>query len=353
LIRDEYSPYKIVHHRDRLDLLRSSRQPNPLQLQLVPSNVCNQRCTFCAYRMKDYTSNELFDERVMMSKDKMIETIDCMVDMDIRAIHFTGGGEPTVHPSFKEVVRYAKNKGIEVALVSNGQLLDDELVELMSDSAWCRISVDSGSDKMYSLLRNVPAKIFHKVCRNIENLAKKATSCVVGVGFVVERENFREILEAAKLFKSIGVDNFRISAAMTPMGYEYFRNFKDEATDLANEAASLSDENFTVFNLLGDRIKDNFEGVQDYDKCPVKDLLAYVGADYGVYTCCTLAYNRHGFIGSIENKSFKEVWESETKRKMFERHNPSKHCQHPCMYKGRNEFINYCIKTNPRHTRFI
>jgi MoaA/NifB/PqqE/SkfB family radical SAM enzyme len=137
------------------------------------------------------------------------------------------------------------------------------------------------------------------------------------------------------------------------MGYDYFNSFLSEAQDLARKAENLSDDNFTVFNLLNDRVRDCFEGVQNYDFCPIKDLLTYIGADYNVYSCCTLAYNSKGYIGSIKNQSFKQVWESQEKIDKFSSHNPLKHCQHPCMYRNKNEFINYCIKKNPKHTNYI
>ena len=44
--------------------------------------------------------------------------------------------------------------------------------------------------------------------------------------------------------------------------------------------------------MFDDRVKDMFGEVQDYKFCRIKELLAYVGADYNVYTCCTLAYNK-------------------------------------------------------------
>ena len=137
------------------------------------------------------------------------------------------------------------------------------------------------------------------------------------------------------------------------MGYDYFKEFKDVAKDLSSEAAQLSDGKFTVFNLFNDRVQDNFEGIQDYDFCPIKELLAYVGADYNVYTCCTLAYNDRGFIGSIKDQSFRDLWESNEKRKMFSEHNPRIHCKNPCMYKNKNDFINYCLNKEPRHVNFI
>ena len=189
---------------------------------------------------------------------------------------------------------------------------------------------------------------------NIKCLVKnKSKNCILGVGFVVEKENYQEIYSAAELFKNIGINNFRISAAFTPMKYEYFHDFFFEAQDLSKRTETLSDNNFIVFNLFNDRIKDNFNGIQDYNECRVKDLLTYIGADYNVYTCCTIAYNKLGLIGSIRNQSFKDLWLSQQKIKMFETLSPKTHCQFPCMYKNKNEFINYCVKNNPKHINFI
>jgi MoaA/NifB/PqqE/SkfB family radical SAM enzyme len=352
-MREEYSPFKIVHHLDKIQELKDGKQTVPLQVQIVPSNVCNQRCSFCAYRMEDYLSNQNFDERQMLSYDKIIETLDCFVEMGVKAVQYTGGGEPLVHPRIKDILRETFKRGLEVSLVTNGMALDDELCDILGDAAWVRVSVDCSSPDVYSFIRKVPNKMFDRTINNIKNLVKHRRTSIIGVGFVVEKENFHQIYDAAKLFKLLGVDNFRISAAFTPMGFEYFSTFLDEAKKLAKQAEGLSDDKFTVFNLFGDRVSDTFEGVQDYSFCPIKELLSYIGADYKVYTCCTLAYNDKGYIGSIKDLTFKEVWEGEQKTNMFACHDPSKMCKHPCMYKNKNDFINYCTKPNARHVNYI
>jgi len=51
--------------------------------------------------------------------------------------------------------------------------------------------------------------------------------------------------------------------------------------------------------------------------------------------------------------SFKELWESESKRVFFDKHNPTVNCKLPCMYKGKNDFINYCLKKCASHINFI
>jgi len=353
MIKEEYSPYKIIHSFDKLIQFKDGEQPNPLQVQIIPSNKCNNSCLTCAYRLKGNKSNEIFNDKDLLSYEKIVETLDSCVDMGVRAIQITGGGEPLVHPKIKNIFRDILDRKLELALVSNGMALDDELCKILSDSAWVRISVDCATPETYSSFRKVNKKMFFRTIENIKNLVKYKKDSVIGAGFVVNKYNYKEIFDAAKLFKEIGVDNFRISAAFTPDGYSYFDGIYEDSFELAKKAQELSDDNFTVFNLFNDRMKDMFEGVQDYNFCPTKDLLAYVGADYNVYTCCTLAYNKKGKIGSIKNQSFKDLWMSDDKINMFKSHNPDLRCKNPCLYKAKNEFINYCIKDKPKHINFI
>ena len=258
-----------------------------------------------------------------------------------------------MHPRVHDIFYKTMRKNIELALVSNGQLLDEGMCDMLGDASWVRISMDSATPLLYSFLRKTSIEAFSTVMMNIKKLVKYKRKSIVGIGFVVEKENYKEIYDAAKLFKDLGVDNFRISAAFTTMGYEYFSDFINYAKELSKKSEELSDDKFTVFNLFNDRIRDNFVGIQDYNFCPIKDLMTYIGADCNVYTCCTHAFNKKGFIGSIQNQRFKTLWKSNEKIDKFNSHNPSVICQHPCMYRDKNLFINYCIKKDPKHVNYI
>ena len=353
-MKEEYSPYKVIHHLDKIEQLKNGEQTIPLQVHIVPSDVCNQNCSFCSYRMDGYLSNQNFTAKEILPYEKMIEILNSLKSMGIKAVQYTGGGEPLVHPKIYDIFKHSLNLNFDMALVSNGMALTEKICDLLGDSSWTRISLDASSDKMYSFLRKVKQGTFDKTIANISNLVKHRRKCILGVGFVVQKENYREVLDAAKLCKELGVNNFRISAAFTTMGYDYFASFEEEAKSICAQAKEeFEDENFTIFNLFNDRVKDTFEGIQDYNFCPIKELQIYIGADCKVYTCCTLAYNDKGEIGSLKNQTFEELWFGEKKKVMYENHNPSKHCQFPCMYKGKNEFINYCIKKDPLHTNFI
>jgi len=354
MIKDEYSPYKIVHRLDKLIELKKGLQPDPVQIHLVPTNRCNQSCNFCAYRLPESACNQNFTPHDFIPREKLLEIIDSCKNMGVNAIQITGGGEPLIHPNIKEAITKIINADIGLGLVTNGQALDDELIEMLSDISWIRISVDASNRDTYSLIRKVKADNYEKLMSNIGKLVNKKGTTTLGIGFVVNRENYREIYDACKMFKEIGVDNFRISASFNPLGIKYFDGIHDDAKKLSERAkAELEDQKFTVFNLFNDRIIDLFHGKQDYDFCPMKELVPYVAADLSVYTCCILSYNENGYIGSIKDRTFEELWHSEEKIQSFKRHNPRKNCQLPCMFEAKNHFINYCIKTDARHVNFI
>ena len=353
MLKDEYSPYKIVHQINKLNDLKNGNQTTPIQIHLVPVNGCNHNCKYCAYHLEDHTSNQLFDIKDIIPKDKLFEIIDSCKELGIKAIQLTGGGEPLLHPNIKEFILKAKTSGIELGLVTNGSKLDDELIEMLKDISWVRISIDAFTNGTYESYRKTGKDSFSKVCDNIRKLVAIKTTTILGISFVVNKVNYREIYDSAKMFKDMGVDNFRISGIFSPEGIHHFDGFLEDAQNMARATAGLTDEKFTVFNLFTDRIRDLFHGKQEYDFCPMKDLVPYVGADMNVYTCCIYAYNQMGLIGSITEQSLAQLWKSDEKVKFFNAHNPKKMCQIPCMFEKKNEFINYCIKQNAKHIDFI
>jgi MoaA/NifB/PqqE/SkfB family radical SAM enzyme len=353
--KTEYSPYKIVHHPLIMQQLRDKEQVFPLQVHLVPTNRCNQNCQFCAYRMHGYSSSQNFEANNHLPENKLLEIIDDLGNHGCKAIQFTGGGEPLVHEAIAKALELTYLKGMDAAMVTNGQALKDDTIDLLARSSWVRISVDAFNPKTYSETRSVPSSVFGSVISNIEKLVlRKSSSTIIGVGFVVTKENYTEVYQAAKLFKEIGADNIRIAAAFTTEGFSYFDDFFDEARDeVLRTVEDLSDENFTVFNLFNDRVKDLFEGAQNYDFCPMKNLVPYIGADQNVYTCCTLAYNRLGLVGSIKDRKFSELWNDDNVIEFMKNHNPRKTCRLPCMFDIKNRFINYCISHDAKHINFI
>tara|TARA_Y100000310_G_scaffold336228_1_gene420208 strand:- start:3233 stop:4348 length:1116 start_codon:yes stop_codon:yes gene_type:complete len=364
-----YSPFKASHHLDKIQEFKEGKHPVPLQVQLIMSDLCNHNCNFCAYRMEGYTSNKNFGEwnavkgminnnpNRMIPYEKCLEIIDDCADMGVKALQFTGGGEPTVHPKHKEIFQHTIDRGLDLALVSNGTVMRDGVPEILAKGKWARFSVDAGKAKSYSQIREVPEVFFQKTLDNIKKVsearAKEPNSdLVIGVGFVVTKENWKEIYDAVEIYRDLGVDNARISAVFTPEDFDYFAEFYEDAKALAQKAKDdFETEEFKVFNLFGDRIGDLILQQPDYEFCPYMHLNTYIGGDLKVYTCCNNAYNDHGDMGSLENQRFIDYWLSKQKVEKYSKFKASS-CER-CMFNNKNRFINYMIEDNPVHVNYI
>lgn len=364
-----YSAYKIVHHINVINNLKNNIQSAPVQVQMIISDLCNQDCKFCAYRLENYASNQLFkvidpithlvnnNPNRMISKDKCLEILDDCVEIGTKAIQFTGGGEPTVHPHHIEIFTKTLDLGLDLALVTNGMIVKEQLPEILSRSKWVRFSIDSSNSKSYSKIRRTSENSYHKVLNNIEKVVKernnyKDSDLIIGIGFVVTEDNHSEIYEATKIAKDLGVDNIRITAEFTVKDYTCHDKYYIESRDLARQSKEdFEDSKFVVFNLFGERIQDIIDEQPEYEICGYMHVNTYIGGDLNVYRCCNTAYNKQGLIGSIKEQRFKELWFSEEKINNF--NNFKAHSCEKCTFNNKNRLINYMLDENPLHVNYI
>ena len=347
-----YSNLKVFHHEDRIKSLRGGEHASPIHVQLVPTNRCNQACEGCAYRLSGYPSNEQFENGDSISWIKLQDIVTDCKALGVKAIQLTGGGEPTVHPRFIDLCAKILASEIDLGVVTNGSRWSESHTSLLIRAKWIRFSIDAGCAKTYASYRRVPANVFDEVRTNLQLLTStKNRKCVVGVGFVVNQKNWREIVQATKLAKEDGADNFRISALFHPQGPDYFKGFYQEANDLCRIAESFSSEKFQVINRFGNRIDDLLAANPEYKDCGYSKLITYLGANCNVYTCCMNAYNKRGFLGSFKDQSLYQLWNS---TELLERLRDFDASQCPrCMYNPINEAIAYVTHYDPPHVNFI
>lgn len=355
-----YAPNKILAHPDRLKVLRAGGRPYPVHLHLIISDLCNLSCRGCAYRMDGYSSNQLFsilnaDGTKNQNPPRFLETAlvesvlrDC-VEMGTRAVEFTGGGEPTVHPEAKRLLEYAQDLGLETALITNGILLP-RVGDVAVKGQWLRISIDAATEKTYGTVRagvgGPQGENLRKAIRAVEWARERrdalGTDCVIGVGFVVQKENFRELYEAVGMYREAGADNVRVSALFTPEGDAYFDGWREEALEI--EAAVQKDFHngeFKVYGRLSEKLSD-LQAPPDYPRCWYQEMTTYLAGDGNLYRCCVTSYNKQGHIGNVrEAGGLKALWDSQEKREAFDGFD-ARTCPR-CQFSDRNRAINAAV----------
>ncbi len=359
-----YATQKALYHRDSMDMLLAGKQPYPKHIELVISDFCNHDCGFCSYRMSGHPSNTLFqvepgtsrkdrNPKRMIPVEKCLEILDDCAEMGVKAIQFTGGGEPTIHPDFCHIVAYAMQKGLEAALITNGNMmLEDDQRTLAKRMTWLRISIDAAYPEHYMEERGVGAGAWERMIEGSTLLCQEAKAeglpLTIGSGFVVTPRNFDQIYEAAKLYKNIGFHNMRIGLMFNPDDEKPFMEFWPEIRRQA--IAAVKDFSCPEFRVI-DRTQERFDefssrgdGVIDYPICGQQSFTTYIGGDLGVYRCCQWAYNPRGLVGSIKNRRLKEFFDSQEKHDDFDRFDPVA-CG-KCQFNASNRSINKALK-NP------
>lgn len=344
-----YSQLKPAWHSDRIDALRRGEPIMPVHVHMVLSDLCNQDCSFCAYRMSAGLSHELFKTADTTNPNRKIPTekaLDVVAEcsrIGVKAIQFTGGGEPTVHPDHLSIFRYAQEVGLKTALVTNGVKLDPRHDSIL-DMTWIRISIDSGNAASYARIRRTSQSSWRKVWNNIEILATGYDG-VLGVGFVVTPDNFTEIGDCAAMCKNAGVSNMRVGAVFSKDGIGYYRDRIEQISETIEEVQNEHDtDDFEIVDLFGRRLGDLESGSPDESFCGYQYFTAYIGGDQYVYRCCNTAYTPVGRVGDLRKQTLEEIYSNPG---YFD----ARRCV-SCQFLGQNAAINALID-EPLHPEFV
>jgi MoaA/NifB/PqqE/SkfB family radical SAM enzyme len=350
-----YSNIKIFAHADKIDAMRRDERVAPLYLRIKPTNVCNHRCYYCSYA-----------DDILGLRDKVIPSdqipwtimrniLDDIASMDVKAVIFSGGGEPLAYPEIVQTLRAVNESGIDLAIITNGQLLKDERAEALAGAKWVRVSFDSADAATYSKLRNIPLPSWGEVCENIGKFSKlKSPECELGINFVITHDNAAQVYDMAKLVKSLGANHIKFAARVTKDLHEYHKPFKENTFALIRKAvADFADETFRVINKYEEDFEHDAVPLRPYSKCYIKDISAVIGADSKLYFCHDKAYVSNGVIGDLHERGLKELWFSDETARRSRDFDPVAECRHHCVYDDRNILLNTFFSLDQNHINFV
>ncbi|ARJ66512.1 radical SAM protein [Magnetospirillum sp. ME-1] len=350
-----YSSLKFLRFTDHLKAVQDGRVIAPVHIRIKPTNRCNHNCWYCAYRTDDLKLGEDMDESHAIPEAKMFEITEDIIEMGVKAVTFSGGGEPLLYKPLPDVIDRLAAGGVKVATLTNGANLKGRMAEAFAKhGTWVRISVDAWDDASYVKSRGAKPGEFGKLLDNIKAFTDTGTKCVLGISFIVGQENHTRLAEIAQLFKQAGANHVKMSGAIVSNevagNNAYHAGIKDEVARQIAQAQALNDDTFHVLNHYHD-LDERFQ--KDYHICPFLQFLTVIGADLQVYTCQDKAYTVEGTLGSIENRRFKDYWLSEENRSRVFGFDPSKLCGHHCVSHAKNVEIMEYLSLDPEHGVFV
>ena len=352
-----YSQVKIFHFQEKLTCIAQNKVCPPVHVRIKPINACNHRCFYCCYRNSDLFLGQSMNEKDMIPREKMKEIVGDLASAGVRAVTFTGGGEPLIYPYIDETLEGLFDKQIKVAVLTNGSRLNGPTRELLAAGAsWVRVSIDSTNGPTLAKSRGVKADEFDRIIGNIREFSRvKHKDCELGINFIITEHNARDVYGFIQLMKESGANHVKVSECIVSTNSVENNRYHAPHFDMVMEAvqeaeARLGDEHFHVINKFHD-FDDKFE--KYYESCPFINFLNVIAADLNVYTCQDKAYTESGILGSIKDISLARLWSSESYKNSLRGINPSRDCRHHCVSHGKNLALHDYLTTDRRHLEFV
>lgn len=176
---------------------------------------------------------------------------------------------------------------------------------------------------------------------------------MLGINFVIGKENFRTVYESAKALKEMGVDNVKFEPLVANVK-EYHNDIKDIVIEQIDHAIEdCSDDDFKIINNYEDNWEDVVFEAQTVEKCYACRILTVIAANQKVYTCFNRLYVDDAVIGDLRGQSFKDLWFSDETMKKLNVLYPPVDCRHICAYRSRNELLQDYFDVDMKHINFF
>ena len=282
--RFRYNPYRIKNrHLAEKAFAENKHLPFPLHVIIEISSLCNMKCSFC--------NREVMSRpQVNMDLEVFRRVVDECAENGVYSLSLYCLGEPFLNPDLREMIVYAKGRGIPYVDVStNGLLpmngiLGTELNELI-------ISID-GFEKTYHALRG--GGNWLQVVSNAERLRK-------------ERDRLRL---KNPIIRVQCIDMWETREEVKPKEGK-------ESTEFIDWAFSIGDvvyiKNIEAFSQnLGDRNlpqSDIVGRLATRKPCKQMYFCLTVNADGNIEACCHSPFG-YSKLGNINEMTLKKAWDS-------------------------------------------
>jgi len=181
-LKDYMSWFRALQHSPSGNPLPSY---SPVSINLDLTSSCNFACPHCVDSGIIKTGKHLEFKTIK-------QTVDTLHEKGLLAIILIGGGEPTLHKNFEEIVRYIKSKGLQLGIVTNGSRLSKvaAIADLLGNEDWLRLSLDAGTEKTFarSHMPKIPLTLL-EILTNAKEIKKSNPRITLGYSFVIVWDN--------------------------------------------------------------------------------------------------------------------------------------------------------------------
>ena len=312
--------------------------PGPLVVEVAATHGCNHDCIHCGFQQFSRFSNEIS----FLPSIPFKRFIDDFADMGGDEIYFAGNGEPLLNENIDEWMHYIHGKNVGCALSSNGQLLSAERIKrILPVTRWIRFSVNGGNPATYAAVHRCRPEDFHTLTQNLAQAVAWRNQHNLAVQLVIQsliyEVNRQSVMDLVAAHCAIGTD-LLILRNVTFKG-EHDPTPSEEIIQTLKEAEKFP------------RVKVRWEtyGVNasenDWTHCYGINFRTNMDHLGNLFAC----FCPDSIYGNIQEQSFREIWRSDQKKKLFELIESGQYiptCKRWCPTGYDNVFIEKYLKGN-------
>ena len=277
----------------------------PRRLVLELTNACNLNCIMCGRNESNFTYN-FFDW-------KHVENLKHILEYKVEEVTLFGWGEPTIHPQFKDILKFLSRYPVRKYFLTNGTTLHiikdyvlDYKVDIMAvslDGATAetnnKIRIKSNFDQIVSGLKSIIQ----------QKREKRVQYPYINFVITLMSSNLHELPDMVNLAYDIGIEEVK-AVYLTA----FSEKLKDEVLwDKKKEVKEVFDETIKRGNKLGINVKlpyiqgEDIAGDKLHKDCFVGWRDFFIGSDGYVRPCQSISQK---MFHISKYDSFGEGWNS-------------------------------------------
>jgi MoaA/NifB/PqqE/SkfB family radical SAM enzyme len=308
---------KLNFHLDRVAQLQVGQNPPPVNVEIDLSNRCSRGCHFCHFS-HTHSRGPLSEVSLppgveptgdLLDTDLALRLVKELADYGIRSITWSGGGEPTLHPDFYQII---DSTALDQGLYTHGGHINQPRAALLKQKCkWVYVSLDYPDADSYAKGKGVGRKAFGESCDGIRRLVTAAGDATIGLGFLIDGSNHLDTWKMLELSWNLGVNYVQFRPII------YFNH--EAPAEVFQEGCEWMDDDFFLrmsqFAKRSDVTVDisRFVMYRDwsshgYATCWWSGLQTVITPDGRVWACL----NKRGFdgasLGDLKQDTFADIW---------------------------------------------
>ena len=186
-------PILVGYTYDPQDAYRARDENRLLAIRLETNRSCNLRCRYCYAESGEQLENEL-------SAKTLADVVSQAKEMGLHSVVVIGGGEPAIHPQFRELISFIHSLNIIPIIFTNTMTMSKELAKfLYANNASVMGKLDSLRSEQQDFMAGHRGA-FGRIQRGLKNLIEAGFTQMedlhrlrLGVSCVTNRLNLAEI----------------------------------------------------------------------------------------------------------------------------------------------------------------